>query len=255
MLPRQPWRSRREPNGAIHHERRESTDAKCPPVSIEMVFVSQLAVWTPSLVWSHVQAPLPTTARGCPLGCRVAREPRTRGLPGTSPLRHGGPPDQPLRAPAREPSRGLPVRGLRGRAVPRRRPVRLRDWVAQLHLLGDPGRRRRPHRLQDAGATARGHMHPLRGAPGTRVRRRSGAHGPAMVHQRGRPHTRWVCVSTRGGAARLDARRRSGRAALPGLEERGDKEGPLHGRLDIPALVALPDAEPASCCRDRADLQ
>ena len=187
---------------AYHHEHREATDA-VRPGRVEPAFGSQIAVRTPSLLWSHVQAPLTTTARSCPLGCRVAREPRTRGVPSASPIRHGGPPDQPVRAPTQESGRGVPVRGLRGRAVPRRGPVRLRDGLAQLHHPGDPGRRRHPHRLQDAGATARGHMHPLRRAPGTRVRRRSCTRRPTMVHQRRRSHSRRVWVSTRGGAARL----------------------------------------------------
>ena len=121
--------------------------------------------------------------------------PRRRAVPGTGrrPQRRGK--TRPPRArhrsailrrlPRREAAGHLYLPAVRAAAVPWRRQVRKRHRLAELHPAVFRGSPEEYPRHQLRHGPHRDHLRPLRIAPGPRVRRRSAADRPALLHQFG----------------------------------------------------------------------
>src|SRR6266511_1926547 len=78
---------------------------------------------------------------------------------------------------------GVTLRGLRSRAIPLRREVRLGHGLAELLGAGLIRRRGTPRRLQPLHEPDRGDVRVVRLASGARLRRRPPAHRPAVLHK------------------------------------------------------------------------
>ena len=106
-------------------------------------------------------------------------------------------------------SRRIPLCRLRRRALPLGREVPLRLGLAELRRAGRARRRRDDRRHEPRDGAHRGRLRDLRRSPGSCLRRRPAADGPAVLHQlvRARPgaRRRWVSSppTTHLGAIRL----------------------------------------------------
>src|SRR5712691_4487975 len=114
-------------------------------------------------------------------GAGVAAPPDARAVPGAAQARDGACVVEPARQGIRE--RLLSLRGLRPAAFRLGHEVRQRHGLAE--LLGPPRGRGsdldRPQALHGPHGSA---LPPVRGAPGSCLRRRSQADGPAVLHER-----------------------------------------------------------------------